>query len=521
MAHYFSDGSPLRVDSASETEPVRWMRGLISDATGKVSEDPTYYMTRIFSEVIEAKSGLTITCESDFKISILSYAALDSSAFSHTATNWSGSATINEDSYIVIAMKKNSGQINPEDGQKVVFDGNYELVTTPDKPKSLGGAARLAKLLQLGDIVFKAPSGYPLTNGDTTNEETFVGIPYSTVERSEGFVGSDISLYSYLSAVRNQNSVIYTRKFNDILSRCYYGLDCSAYVCGCMGVRETVTTRNMWNWDKLTEITDRSDIQLMDFLLKSGHVAIVTGIHRDKYGRIVMVDVYESRSPRFKHNHLFWTDFINFLNGTNYHIFRYADTDDSMFNSPLEYIFPDDLATIEKFNHFSDITTEYGSEVLLKAGTNVAIQIVGSGSYSGIQIYKDGSLQESRSAAGFTMSNISNGKYEIRLTGSAEIPLKFNVASGTLTTDGNDAVFTTDGCSPFCLTSYRKDPINSEGNLTDYIDPMYIHFLTAEEIENGRASVATLINYARSQQGYLKLLCYDEYGQIFIRHDVV
>lgn len=83
------------------------------------------------------------------------------------------------------------------------------------------------KTVPLGGSTFKA--GHSVT-----------GVPYSSVKEIHTYIGEDVSLYTFMTAVHNPNSVFYTVNvsrppYHGVNASLYYGTTCSACVMYALG----------------------------------------------------------------------------------------------------------------------------------------------------------------------------------------------------------------------------------------------------------------------------------------------
>ncbi len=136
------------------------------------------------------------------------------------------------------------------------------------------------------------------------------GVPYSSV-RSEGrYIGFDIALRTFLAAVENPHSVLYTENFTGKVSNAaaYYGSVCSAYTSYALGCGIPEVSRRygppVGSGIILVEPQSAEAAQVGDVIYtphatetSGSHVEMVTAVTRDKEGRVVSIRVEESRPP--------------------------------------------------------------------------------------------------------------------------------------------------------------------------------------------------------------------------------
>lgn len=168
----------------------------------------------------------------------------------------------------------------------------------------------------------------------------YTGVPYSSV-RSEGrYIGFDISLRTFLAAVENPLSVLYTENFTGKVSNAaaYYGSVCSAYTIyalGC-GIWEVSRRYGPAVSEGIVLVAPQSaqGAQVGDVIYtphatatSGSHVEIVTAVTRDQKGRATSVRVEESRPPTTQVTDRSPANFDAHLAAKNKQLFRVTDRD--------------------------------------------------------------------------------------------------------------------------------------------------------------------------------------------------
>lgn len=135
----------------------------------------------------------------------------------------------------------------------------------------------------------------------------YTGVPYSSVKYEGRYIGFDIFLKTFLAAVQNPLSVVYTENLSDKVtnSACYYGKVCSSYTsyalqCGIW----YISRHHGLPYSKgviPVEPQSAQGAKAGDFIYtppsKLGEVEIVTKITKNKDGQITSVQL-ENRSSK-------------------------------------------------------------------------------------------------------------------------------------------------------------------------------------------------------------------------------
>jgi len=166
------------------------------------------------------------------------------------------------------------------------------------------------------------------------------GVPYSSV-RSEGrYIGFDIALRTFLAAVENPRSVIYTESLAGKVpnAAAYYGSVCSAYTSyalGC-GLPEVSRRHGPPVGKGVAVVRPRSaeSARVGDVIYTppategaGSHVEMVTAVTRDEGGRVVSIRVEESRPPTTATTERGAEAFDAHLAAKNKQLLRIADLD--------------------------------------------------------------------------------------------------------------------------------------------------------------------------------------------------
>lgn len=349
-----------------------------------------------------------------------------------------------------------------------------------DVPTTQGQWACLSRASQMRDIKYT-----PKVNMYASDESSimyagteYTGIVYSSVRALDwGFIGYPISMYSYLTALNNPKSVIYTKKYMDYFPNestsaqvnvyNVYGTNCSEYVSYCLDLPYLLTTVRLWNDFPLLVGTDgvyekngyragkcydvdtqsvnttllQTELKLCDVMVCTSHTVMVTGIRRDVKGLIQEVDISESWVPRIRKRTYSWNEFIQqYIEDEGYQVFEYSRLD--------SVTFPENLTNIV----YSDIVTNRGDKVSIRPNQDIALNVLGNG-YEGIALFKDGvQVAKQENTNDWDLTNLATGKYTAILYKSGETvtiedanetnSTSFIVCNVSLSRDGNTYRYT-------------------------------------------------------------------------------
>jgi hypothetical protein len=168
----------------------------------------------------------------------------------------------------------------------------------------------------------------------------YTGVPYSSV-RSEGrYIGFDISLRTFLAAVQNPRSVLYTENLTGKVPNAasYYGTVCSSYTsyalqCGIWEVSRRhgpeISEGIGLVEPQSAQATQVGDVIYTPHLTETSgsHVEMVTAVARDEHGRATTVRVEESRPPTTQTTDRSAANFNAHLATRDKQLFRITDLD--------------------------------------------------------------------------------------------------------------------------------------------------------------------------------------------------
>lgn len=165
----------------------------------------------------------------------------------------------------------------------------------------------------------------------------YTGVPYSSVKSVGRYIGFDISLRTFLAAVENPQSVLYTENLRDEVSNAaaYYGTVCSAYTsyalkCGIPEVSRRYGPE-VSDGVVLVEPQTAQAVRVGDIIYTpprpGSHVEMVTAVTTDESGRVISVRVEESRPPTTTTTDRSAADFDSHLAARDRQLFRVTDPD--------------------------------------------------------------------------------------------------------------------------------------------------------------------------------------------------
>lgn len=148
---------------------------------------------------------------------------------------------------------------------------------------------------------------YPFMEG-----RTYKGVPYEGgVASSYTYVGLNVDLDTFYSAVQNPRSILYTYDNKHAKGGAYYGTVCSKFAQYALNIPASFNTANIPHIEGLDTIASKGayneyDVKLCDIMVDTSyHTVIVTDILYDSFGRVAFIEISEAVTPTCRR--LLWT----------------------------------------------------------------------------------------------------------------------------------------------------------------------------------------------------------------------
>lgn len=286
------------------------------------------------------------------------------------------------------------------------------------------------------------------TTGNFSADSEVTGTPYSSVAEYDKRLGEDVSFLTFMTALHNPYSLLYTENVRYSTSQSaygvqyyggsncamYYGVVCSGFTSYALGTIPYVTGQ----YDDLAEsgvfekVYDQSANGVMrgDLLWQEGHTLFVQDVWR-KNGVVTRVRVTEEWQPLARVRGVYTaTEFNSFLSAQHIIIYRYKELYKNINYEQSPFVTVGDEVALPAFTYNDDICTFAGDRASFAEGDLIYIHCLNL-AYPQMEIYKDNVLLEtitlaSDSRAALTSDNLayavnlSNdnltyGKYKCRL----------------------------------------------------------------------------------------------------------
>ena len=216
---------------------------------------------------------------------------------------------------------------------------------THDLPENPGVENGIKRAMQMTDIRWSPLKEMPSSHFFHTAEgktyaQTFVqpgtpmtGMIYSSVLKNQKFVGYNVSLETFMTALRDPQSVLYKKSLHGTGRSnvgCWYGIVCSCFASYVHDLPNRTICRD---WPFVENVTmlgqpDPDEFKLLDIILHTKkHIAVITDILRDDEGHAKLIQVSEATLPQCKKTYFTPEEFRLFWYDREFNIYRKSDTE--------------------------------------------------------------------------------------------------------------------------------------------------------------------------------------------------
>jgi hypothetical protein len=289
-----------------------------------------------------------------------------------------------------------------------------------------GAQCAVKKAHQLTDLEFVILDTLKANSKKTYfPNKQYKGVIYSFPQEISTFVGIDVSIHTYMTALNNPRSVVYTEHldklpyYSDRIAS-YYGTVCSGFVSYALGFKAFQTTFDIDEHDFMTYLRDQSakGIQLADVLWQKGHVALITGIRRNKAtGEIVWIEISEAWPSGARRRVVEGESAFNkMLKNGKWKIYRYNNLEENTYTPWTDFVAVEGEQRTP-FQYNDAICPNKGDKSCYITGEDVILNIIDG--YSTVEIYKDSKFYKRISIGNdldIVLKDLPYGDYKARLT---------------------------------------------------------------------------------------------------------
>ena len=301
-------------------------------------------------------------------------------------------------------------------------DTNIDSLTIIGAMNAVKKAHQMTDLPILPAVTFKS---YPKAKNKYEAGKKYQGVVYSSVKEINTYVGHDVSFHTFMTALHNPRSVFYTEHLDEppyhgSNCRAYYGTVCSGLITYALGFKVTQRSADILVADYFELITDQSarGVRIADLVCKNGHPRLVTGIERDRDGKLGTIEISVAANSGCRRFSIEGEDAFNeWLKKNNYQIYRYKYLYKNTSYKPANEFVAVGNEKLKPFTYNDVICANKGDKACYVTGEDVILNVFGEGDK--VEIYKDSKLFKTidlhRKDTDVTLKDYPYGDYHARV----------------------------------------------------------------------------------------------------------
>lgn len=361
-----------------------------------------------------------------------------------------------------------------------------DLIDTESDSYQAGLAVTLMRAHQITDVQWTPLAEIPKTRPEGTffiPGKTYKGIPYSSVKEMSKFVGQDVSIHTFLSAVSNPRSVLYTEVVNASPyhgKNCapYYGIVCSMSVNYALGIEAPIRS-SFYSLAPFMQKVTEYDVDMVkpgDVLASSGHTIMAVDVRRDWAGKVESIHFLENS---------YYIDFSReelqeYWNAGGFVLYRYKNMAQNTVVPEIEGVIPN-----------PSLCPNRGDKSVYRSDETVVVTVL-DGSYDSLVLFSNGKQ----------ISNITLDGEDIVLQ-----DLQEGLYSAFLSAEGKQSETTY-----FEIRSAHIEVKNDNNSLTVVFDKHGIPAVTVELCEiSGQHLYTRLLSQEEQSTGRIQIEAIDKY----------
>ena len=259
----------------------------------------------------------------------------------------------------------------------------------------------IRKAHQLTDLEFTPVRDFEHNYGFYSSGVNYKGVPYSSVKEIETYVGENVSFHTFMTAIQNPRSKLYTERINDDPyhgknCKAYYGTVCSGLVSYALGLVPRFNSYDFPLSDKMVEVSTFEPELLCegDILWREGHIALITGIIKDSKGSVKELEISESGGSCCKRYSVSRGYFVNTVMKDQFcKIYYYKDLAKNTDYTPVTDFVAVDNEVKQSFIYNLDLCVDKGDKSCYLENELVVVNVLSEDAVK-LEIYKNDSLYQ-------------------------------------------------------------------------------------------------------------------------------
>ena len=283
--------------------------------------------------------------------------------------------------------------------------------------KSEGVRNVLRRATQLSTIRWTPINNVPWNRDVFPSGSTVIGIPYSSTKQIDKYVGLDVSFHTFMTAVQNPRSVLYTENLSKAPyygTNCatYYGTVCSTSVDYALGLDIPYPTSSFPQNPDFEEITlrDLKQLEPGDVMVRpEQHVFMIYRVAKSVGGTPISITYLEAGSKICCLETVSAKAFSQKIRAEGLLVYRYKKIDEVMEYEPSEYVpVGDEVAVDVQYNEV--LCPNRGDRAVYRIDEPVIINSFDS-TYSDLVVEGDGFISSVTREDDVVFGDLAPGNY--------------------------------------------------------------------------------------------------------------
>lgn len=301
-----------------------------------------------------------------------------------------------------------------------------------------------------------------------------IGVPYSSVKEINKYVGFDVSFHTFMTAVHNPYSVLYTENigqspYSGTNCATYYGTVCSAAIAYALDLDYPLTTTAFTKHSgfHLVDFSKLEDLRTCDVLYQVGHVIMIYKLDKDKSGKVTCVTIFESNTPVTSLKQYTEAEFMARMSKEGFTVYRYDHLNTVTDYSPSPYV-PVGKEKSSKISYNESLCPNRGDKSVYRSNEKININVFDL-SYKNLICVRDGQevLRKSVTGHSIDISGVGPGRYSVYLENNGKISqaVELIVANPVVSLEITDKAHITfecgEGSPSYCVIATKSGAYNS------------------------------------------------------------
>ncbi len=299
-----------------------------------------------------------------------------------------------------------------------------------DLPANDGIKNALLNAEQLANIEYRVLADFNRVGGCFSMGSSIKGLVYSSTRAEDLFVPNNVSLWTFMTALKNPNSYVYTIDITQQpyliqgYAKPFYGQVCTSLIQYSLGIKYNFQIHQMTVWDGFDRLIsqDIEKIRLGDILTtERGHTRFITGIHRE-CGHVTEIEITEGMSPCVTKRVYPVKEVVKSLEEEKYVIYRYRYINNTDHTPSPFVAVGDEPSVTDDILSDMDVIPRRGDKANWRMDEDVVLDVVSRRDYSGYILEKDGQVIENKRIPENNVLNFGRmpfGSYTLFLKGES------------------------------------------------------------------------------------------------------